>query len=120
MIISREEWLDKSSSEAVVIISVEELCVAAFCQPYTYKVGDKLDEPLHLLNAKGFQKVEASPLKIKRHDQGLAHDFCAVLENHQEKIFSVNGMLFEIDEDIPSDLKNGDLVEFSCSRVDLW
>lgn len=120
MIISREEWLDKSSTEAVVIVSDQEFCVAAFCQPYTYKVGDRLDDPLHLLNVSGFQKVESATLKIKRHDQGLAYDFCAVLKDYEKKIFSINGMLFEVDEDIPSDLKKGDYVEFSCSRVDLW
>ncbi|WP_297837367.1 hypothetical protein [uncultured Roseibium sp.] len=120
MIISQEEWLDKSSREAVVIVSGKGFYVAAFCQPYTYSVGDRLDEPLHLLDARGFIRTDASPLKIERHNKGLAHDFCAVLNDCEKKTFCVGGIIVEVDADIPADLQSGDRVEFSCSRVDLW
>ena len=120
MIIIGVEWISGTGDEAIVVVAGERTEVAVFSHPYYRKVGDTLNEPLHLLGATSVKRSGAGLTSAKRHKEKLRYELRAVLKDKNAKILEVDGLLFELEDPIPPDIENGELVELSCSRIDLW
>lgn len=120
MIISSLEWASNSSDEAIVVISSRKINVSVFSHPYTRSVGDIISESLHPIDVRAIKLACDTKAYANRHLGGLAYDCCGVLSNKALGLIDVDGIIFEIEEKLPHDLKNGDLIEFSCNRIDLW
>jgi len=53
-------------------------------------------------------------------DKTLAHKFTAIVENFLEGAVRVGSILIELDSLIPAGIEDGMLIDFECSRLDLW
>lgn len=120
MIISSLEWASNSCDEAIVVISGGKTNVSVFSHPYTRSVGDLISESLHPIDVRAIRLACDTKAYAYRHLGSLAYDCCGVLSNKALGLIDVDGIILEIEEKLPDDLKNGDLIEFSCDRIDLW
>ena len=57
---------------------------------------------------------------INKHSVGFGHDYCGQLSNKDNSIVSVGGISIELDSNIPGDIEQGDYIEFTCARIDVW
>jgi hypothetical protein len=120
MKIVSEEWKPLNSDEAVVILQSDEFSVAVFSHPYSMNVGDVVCEPLHIVDASFVGKSVQTHTGIHRQKDSLGHEICAQLKSKKTRLFAVGGFLFELEDSMPADLVEGDLVDIVCKRVDLW
>lgn len=120
MMISGLEWISNSGDEAVVIISGGKMNVAVFSNPYTKSIGNVIDDPLHPLDVTGLRVAYGTEVYANRHSGNLSYDCCGILLSKASGIVEVDGIFLEIEDKLPCDLNDGDLIEFSCNRIDLW
>jgi hypothetical protein len=120
MRIVSEEWKPAGSDEAIVIVSDGHVSLAAFSHPYARCVGDVLAEPLHLLGARILVGSPCGHLGIRRIDRGLGHEIRAILIDRKRGLLSVGAILIEADVEIPGGIAEGDTVDVTCGRIDLW
>lgn len=118
MIISSIEW--HSGDEAIVIVSGDNIDVAVFSQPFTNKLGDQLQQPLHLFEVPSIYVSQKGVEYANRQSDGLGYECCGLLYDKNSKLLRIDNLRFIIHDEIPGDVKNGDMLEFSCSRIDLW
>ena len=53
-------------------------------------------------------------------EKALPHRVTAVVEDRSENIVKVGSIVIELDCVIPSGIDKGMLVDFECSRLDVW
>ncbi len=120
MIIKRCEWLSKSAQEAVLFVGNENYECAAFSQPCSAKVDDSLVEPLLAINVKGIAKIDGNfQVAIDRQGASLAHDVIAEVIDSKARLVSVDSIIIELDDPLPGDINSGDVIQFSCGRLDV-
>jgi len=120
MRIVSEEWLSEPSKEAVVTLQSEDLFVAAFSHPYTMSLGDTVSDPLHVFDPLSVVRSDTHEPSITRQSDSLAHELTAKIEDREKGLISAGGFKFEVEEPLPSDLCDGEMVNIVCRRIDLW
>ncbi|WP_345843359.1 hypothetical protein [Shewanella algae] len=120
MKVEKLNWTSKSAQEAELTITDGEYSCIAFCQPCEYEKGAEVDY-LHAFMAKevmlsnsGLVSIEALEEKV------LPHRVTAVVEDRLENIVKVGSIIIELDCAIPAGVDKGMLVDFECSRLDVW
>ncbi len=120
MIIKRCEWLSKSAQEAVLFVGNENYECAVFLQPCSAKVDDSLVEPLLAINVKGIAKIDGNfQVAIDRQGASFAHDVVAEVIDSKARLVSVDSIIIELDDPLPGDINSGDVIQFSCGRLDV-
>jgi hypothetical protein len=120
MRITSEEWKPAGSNEAIVIVSDGQFSLAAFCHPYSGCVGHVLVKPLHLLGARITAGTPGGRLGIRRIGRGLGHEVRGILMDRRRGLLSVGAILLEADVEMPGGIVDGETVDATCSRIDLW
>lgn len=119
MIIKRREWISEGSQEAILFIGDDCFECAAFSQPCNLTAGDRLTEPLLALSVKGVIKEWGAVQISCRQEEGFAHEVVARVINAQARIVSVGPIEIELDVQLPGDIRLGDIIQFSCGRLDV-
>jgi len=120
MIITKREWLSESAQEAILYIGKESTACAAFSHPCTFDEGESLSEPLLAISVEGVVRVDEKHVsKIKRQGDTFAHTIIAKVIDKGKALVSSGSVIIELEEGLPGDINNGDIVEFSCGRLDV-
>lgn len=120
MKIVSEEWKPPGSDEAIVILMSGHFIIGAFSHPYSRSVGDIVCEPLHIYSCLFIGRSTHTEVSIRRCGGSLEHELTAILRSRTEGIISVGDVLFYLEDDIPADIAEGELIDVICSRIDLW
>lgn len=123
MKVTKLNWLSKAAKEAELIVSDGTHECLTFSQPCNVQLNENLVEPLHAMDVENLMTVVDRDIdeKIMRiNDSYFSHYCIAKVVSMDESIVSVGGILIQLESAIPSWAKEGDLVEFKCSRLDIW
>jgi hypothetical protein len=112
-------WIVDSRQEAELLVTDNQYNCLVFSEPCHYQKGDIIKEPLHAFCIKNFQLSEINELKIE-HIEGYEHKCVAKILDIDKDLVIVGGIKIILDDWIPGWAKNGDIVYFECSRIDLW
>ncbi|QJI32247.1 hypothetical protein HKK55_27310 [Pseudomonas sp. ADAK18] len=120
MIVKRCEWISKDAQEAMLTIGDENFECVAFSHPCSMQVGDRLREPLLAISIRGATKAElnAQPV-MQRLGESFAHEFLAEVIDLKERLVVVGSVVVELDDVLPGEISVGDLIRFSCGRLDV-
>ena len=120
MIVNKLEWISEDAEEAILFIQSGKYECAAFSHPCKFIVGEKIINPLLAINVKGVGKVdEHVGLTIERQSDIFSHHIVADFFDYEKHIVSIEGILVEIDGEIPKDILCNDRIELYCSRLDV-
>lgn len=120
MKIVAEEWKPPGSDEAIVILMSGDFIIGAFSHPYSMSVGDIVSEPLHIYSCLSIRRSSHTQVSIRRSGESLEHELTAILRSRAEGIISVGDILFCLEDAIPADIAEGELIDVICSRIDIW
>jgi hypothetical protein len=116
------DWMSESAQEAELIVSDGKFECLVFSHPCHVQLNQILDEPLQVLTIKNLMLVKdpnENERIVKIEESYFSHYCVARVKDMENSIVSVGGILIEFSQ-IPSWAKEGDLVEFTCSRFDIW
>ncbi len=123
MKITKLNWISKAAQEAELTVSDGTHECLAFSQPCKVQLNENLIEPLHAMDVENLMKVidQNQSENIERvNDSYFSHYCIAKVIKIDESIVSIGGIIIELECAIPGWAKEGDLVEFNCSRLDIW
>ena len=117
------EWLSKEAKEAELVVSDGINNCLVFSQPCSLRLGQVITEPLHafdienLMNVIDTEKYES----INKTDESYFSYYCiARVIDKSKSIVSIGGIVINLECQIPNWAYEGDLIEFKCSRLDIW
>lgn len=120
MNIKNINWISESAAEAIItIIDNKNFSLNCFCQPCKYKINDKID-CLYIFEAKNIKKFNIKEYIIKKNDNNLGYYLVGQIINLEKKMIKINNFMLELDNEIPSDIKLGEFIEFTCLRIDIY
>jgi hypothetical protein len=116
-------WISQLAKEAELIVSdgINECLV--FSQPCVLKVGEKIPTPLQALDVEGLMIVidEGKEEKIQHISESYFAQHCiAKVIDKEEGVVGIGGIRIELGCRIPGWANEDDLIEFNCSRIDIW
>lgn len=123
MKITKLNWISEAAKEAELTVSDGIHECLAFSQPCNVQENETLIEPLHAMDIENLRKVfdQTYDEKIMRINESYFSHYCvAKVVKTSESIVSVGSIIIQLESTIPSWANEGDLVEFSCSRLDIW
>ena len=123
MKIIKLNWLSKAAREAELVVSDGTHECLAFSQPCNVQLNHILNKPLHAVDVENLMRVDDQNKNeiIKRTDESYFSHYCiARVVRMDEPVVSVGRILIEIEGAIPGWAKEDDLIEFKCSRLDIW
>lgn len=121
MIVKSINWISRSAEDAEVEITDGEFTCFAFSQPCTVKVGDPVTDPLHVFSMKNAMISQDTTIGIwKISDTSLEHKVIAKIIDSTQQLISVGKIPLLIDDYLPGDLDDGNIIELQCTRIDLW
>jgi hypothetical protein len=120
MIVKRCEWISKGAQEAILTIGDDDLECVAFSHPCNIQVGDHLREPLLAISIRGVTKEQLkAQLVMRRLGNSFAHEILAEVVDLKKRLVAVGPIVIEMDDVLPGDISVGDLIQFSCGRLDV-
>lgn len=120
MIVKQCEWISKDAKETMLTISDGKMQCSAFSHPCYRSVGDVLLEPLLAVSIKNIAKMKSGSQPYMRClEDGLAHEFLAKVINLEKSLVVVGTFIIELDDPLPGDISLGDMISFSCGRIDV-
>ena len=114
--------IDQADAEgdALVTVAAGAVRVVAFAFPFVGKIGDVIDQPLILFDARNVMISRLDGPGIWAGSLGpLSRFVVATLVNLHDQVFAVGDMLLQLDGYMPGGIEVGDLVEMECARIDL-
>jgi len=123
MKITKVTWISKSAQEAELIVSDGTYECLAFSQPFNMQLNENLMEPLHAMDVDNLMKVinQGERESIERVSESyFSHHCVAKILSREQSLVSVGEIIIQLENLIPGWAKEGDLVEFNCSRLDIW
>jgi hypothetical protein len=114
-------WISEDAKEAELIVHDGYFECLVFSHPCNLSEGDILNEPLHPLEIEDLIKSLSNKPKIEKLSKSyFAYKFVAKIINVTEAITAIGGITIDLGINIPSWAKDGDYIEFNCSRLDVW
>ncbi len=121
MKIERLVWISKSAQEAELYITDGTYQCISFSQPCEHKEGDIINVPLHAFMVKNVMLSYSEEVFIEQVGvNNLPHRCTAIVVNRNDALVKVGSIVIELDSIIPGGVEEGMLVNFECSRLDLW
>jgi len=111
------EWLSREGKEAVVHIDSHFGLFYAFCHPCCFDVSDAVYGKIYCMSA--------SNMSISQGSSGISMNSdgsCVVVGviNEEGDVVVGGSVRVEVDINVSDSFSVGDLVQFSCGRLDLW
>ncbi|QLG92880.1 hypothetical protein HZF02_13270 [Pseudomonas yamanorum] len=120
MIVKRCEWISTDAQEAELTIGDDDVECMAFSHPCYMRVGDCLREPLFAISIRDVTRAElSSQLFIRRQNNGFVHEIMAEVVDIKRRLVVVDPISIELDDVLPGDIRVGDVIQFSCGRLDV-
>ncbi|WP_080271517.1 hypothetical protein [Pseudomonas syringae] len=120
MFVKQCEWISKDALEAMLIIGDAETQCVAFCHPCDMNVGDMLLEPVLAISIKNVSKMGAgSQPYVLRIDDGFVHEILAEVVSVEKSLVVAGEITIELDDVLPGGINVGDMISFSCGRLDV-
>ncbi len=119
MIVNQIEWISKEAKEALLFVGDGEYECVAFSHPCHFDKGYVLSEPILAFNAKGIMLSQEAKVLITQKGEYFAHEVVGILSGLNPTIISVGSIRIELEEALPGGIKQNDIVQFSCSRLDV-
>lgn len=114
-------WLSESAKEAEVTISDGTSMLTCFSQPFNYDVNDVLDELLYCYDAKNVMKSLGEGFIFEKQNDAFAYFLRGVLTDSTKKLVKVGNFMLSLEDNpIPKDLVDGDTIEFTVRRIDIY
>lgn len=121
MLVQDVFWISNLSKEAEVTVTDGFLKCTAFCYPCNFQVGDSINEPLHVFDIKDIVLSDQQDVGVWKVDEsGFRQHVIGYVENAAEQLLTVGEIIMVVDGYLPGWIKDGDLVDFECARIDLW
>lgn len=121
MYIKKIEWLDKENKEAVLEVCGNTKALICFSYPCHYNLNDELNEPLQCLDSYDIISCDEEQIKIERINESFEYKLVGKVKNAEEGIIEVEGFSLCIDRNkMPKDIVNGNYIQFTTSRIDVW
>lgn len=119
MKVKRCEWLSRNAEEALLYIGDDEYECVAFSHPCKLDTGDCLAEPLLAISIEGVGKqIKPIKLAITRQGDSLSHEIVGVVTSLALRTVSVGSIVIELDDPLPGDIEEMDVIQFTCGRLD--
>ncbi len=120
MIIEEIRWMDRSIREAVVLVSDGRYSVVCFSHPCNYSVGEHVSDPLYCMSVQDVELAGQDVYEATHDAWEFPHRVCGKLCDSTQGIVCVGELRLQIDAGmIPGDIKNGQFIQFSTTRIDL-
>ncbi|WP_435269767.1 hypothetical protein [Shinella sp. BE166] len=114
-------WLSRSADEAEVIVSDGRYRCEAYSYLCKVKVGDSLDDRLHLFGIHYAMLAEPTELAIRKiAAEGLTQQVVGRVTDAQKGYLAVGDIHFIADDPLPGGIDVGDIIALECARIDLW
>lgn len=121
VIVEEMKWMDRSIREAIVLVSDGRYSVVCFSHPCNYSVGEQVEDLLCCLNAQDVELADQDRYLASHDDWEFPHRICGRLSDSSRGIVCVGELQLQIDAGvIPGDIKSGQFIQFSTSRIDLY
>ena len=121
MIVRQLTWLSEVAREAELLISDGKYRCIAFSHPCDVHEGDDLKEPLHAFIIQDLmisREKNCSISLIK--PNGLAQQCIAEVVDAENGLVKIGNIKITLEEKAPYGAIPGDLIEFTCARLDVW
>lgn len=121
MKVKKITWISSAAQEAEVEITDGTYSCVAFCQPCELKVGVDINEPLHAFITKNTMLSSNEEVSIGKISKDVfGHRCTAKVFDKSNGLVKVGSIIIELDSVIPPGAEYGTLIEFECSRLDIW
>lgn len=111
---------NKNSQEADLIVSDGKFECLVFCHPSNYSKNDIITTPLYANLNQDFMLSRSIDVGFEKlHTFYFGYKIVAEVVDNKDGIVCVGNILIDVGMQIPGWAKKGDIVEFSCSRLDL-
>lgn len=115
------KFISVAAKEAELIVSdgINECLV--FSQPCALKIGEEFFEPIKVLDVENLIKAINKKESIRKSNESyFAHHCIAKIVDKEARIVAIGNIKMELECIIPGWANEGDLLEFTCSRLDIW
>ena len=121
LIVEKITWLSVAAAEAEVEISDGTFACVAFSCPCDVRERQILTQPLHAFGSRNVGRTGSTPQGIWNvTEKGLGRRVVGKLVELEAQLVAVGGIVISIDEPLPGGLREGEMIEFECGRIDLW
>lgn len=121
MYIQEIEWMNRSILEAVLVVSDGEYNLTCFACPCQYSIGDCVNGLLECLDVSDVQTSGSNATRVTRKGKGFQYAICGCLNNFSKGIVQVGKLKLHICPNrIPKDIYDGQFIQFSVERIDLY
>lgn len=120
MIIKEIKWMDRSIREAIVLVSDGRYSLVCFSHPCNYSIGEQVKDLLYCLDAQDVVLANQDIYMVSHDAWEFSHKICGRLCDSSRGIVCVGELQLQIDASIiPGDIKSGQFIQFSATRIDL-
>lgn len=110
-----------AAKEAELVVSDGKYECIAFSQPCDVREGDNLKEPLHAFIVDNLMVARQKDCNISLiKAEGLAQHCVAEVVDAEDGLVKIGNIEIILEGKAPPGVIPGDLVEFTCARLDLW
>ena len=121
LIVERISWIDKNEREADVTITDGVYSIVCFSCPFNQNENDIFDNLIYCFEAHDIVKSFKSDPAIIKKEGFYEYMLIGELKSKSDKIVKVGELLIDIsDADIPNDINEGNYIEFTVDRLDLY
>ena len=121
MYIQKIKWINRSILEAELVVTDGKYSVLCFAYPCEYSVGDPVRDFLECLSVTEIQTSNTKTPQIIHKDGGFQYTICGCLTDASKGIIQVGKLVLHIQANrIPKDISNGQFIQFSVQRIDLY
>lgn len=119
MIVKSLNWISETAREAQLVISDGKNECLAFSHPCNFKEGEVFSGILSSFITKNLMIAPYRQTSIKMmSEDNFEHQCIAEVVNSQENLVRIGDIFISLDQPLPKDIKDGDIVEFLCMRLD--
>lgn len=112
------DWLSEEAEEALLSVGDATLVMQVFCQPCWLQVGATLAEPVLAYDSTNIVRAAQELAYARLVRQPFAHECGGKVVDAARGIAVVGSIPVELDGRLPGDIRDGDWIEFSCTRLD--
>lgn len=95
--------------------------LTCFSQPFNYDLNDVLEEPLYCYEVKNVMKSFEESFTIEKQNDYFAYFIRGELIDSNKNLVKVGGFILDLDDNIiPKDLVDGNKIEFTVQRIDIY